>query len=334
MKKTFLIILMALISFWISGCGESEEDAYDFWLFPTTNTPVMPTASGTATSTTTTNVTLSQNFLIPSPALALSSIRMATYWKEFFLNVNNIEFGPSTYSVNSAVSPSIVTLFFSKTFTKTQLGSSWNETAKTVSNIKLVEGGQPILIINSTLANDQASSSSGIPVAKTSVFTLSPDLTTGGLIVAVSSGTASATSLILTGSDTLFIESIYYTKSGQLATLSADVTDVPAPLATFTLLFNTLIANATNSWTFEVTNLDTNKTISLNSVSDANLFQTGTTTNNSRSVLRIGLTGNGKTLKTNTNYKVKMTATSIVRADKPTVRFTTTVTRTFKTGSS
>lgn len=314
--KKLLVVVLCLAGLVCAGCGgDSGSDN--------------PAAATTVTST---NVTLSQSFVIPSAAISVASIRAATYWKEFYLKINGVEYAPSTYTANTTAST--ITLTWTRTFTKTELGTAWDSTNKYITNVQLIEGGQPILTLNYVYANDQATTESGTPTEVPAVITLTPDTTTGGLVVSVTSGTASATTLITSGSDTLYLEAIYYTKStGTLATLTSDVTDVPAPNATFTLYFNTVVASATDNWSISVTNTTTNVTFTLTSTSDSGLFSVTPTTSGSRTILTIGVVGNSsKKLDFSTNYKVTLNSTSLVRADKTSIKFGS-VTRTFKTAA-
>ena len=321
MKKFSFVFVacICLTTLFVAGCGNGDD----------------PIGPGTSNTVTTNQVAFTQNYVIPGPTIALTSIRQATYWRDFSLRINGVDYPPSTYSIDNSGSTPMVTLVFALALDKTVLGKSWNDSTKTLSDIQLVEGGQPIVTVTSMTGNDRALTSAGSPTPTTVTFTLSLDPATLGLVVTVTSGTAQAATLIPTGNDTLFLEAVYYTKNGQLATLTASVADVPAPLATFTLYFNTIVTNATDSWKCTVTNMDKpSATFHLNSGPNSGLFSVSSVTSGGRSVVTVNVIGDStKRLRTNTNYKVALTSSSIRRADKPSVTFGS-LTRTFKTGFS
>lgn len=318
MRHSWLVLLLiGTLTIGSLGCGSGDD-------------PIPPLGGGTVS---TSYAAVTTSFRVPGPAVTLTSLRAATYWKEFVLKIGNLTLTPTDYSVDSSTNPSTIVLIFNRTFTKAELGANWDETSKKIINAQLVEGGQPIANISSIPANDQSSSSSGIPVATTVVFALSTDTVTGGLKVTTVSGGGAATSLVPTASDALFIEGITYRRSnGTTATFTNDVADVPTQLPSFSILFNTVITSPSASWIIEVKSLTSGAAFTLTSSADASLFTVGHRVVDNKSVVDITVLGNSsKKLVSGRQYQITLKSTSIARADKTTVTFANAaVVRTFR----
>ncbi|MFZ2957537.1 MAG: hypothetical protein WA705_11650 [Candidatus Ozemobacteraceae bacterium] len=286
-------------------------------------------------SVTTSYVAMGVSFLMPSSRIASANVKGATYWKDFTLRINGTEYTPASIATNST--SATATIQFTQTFTKTTLGVAWNETAKTISNVDLLEGGQAIVSIATLSANDQSANSSTIPSANTVVFQLVRNATSGGLDLTIISGLASAASLITYGNQSLYIEAInYLTSSGALATLSADVTNVPYPSATFTFHFSNVIASAASGWMFEMTDLTTGSTFTLTDANRELAIATPTSGSGpfgSSSVVTISLIGSGTAheLQASHKYTMSIVNTSLCRADNVFTKFTNAILRTFTT---
>lgn len=317
-RSWLMVLVIGMLTLGLTGCGSTDD-------------PIPPLSGGTVS---TSYAAVNTSFRIPGPAVVLTSLRAATFWKDFVLKVGNLSLVPTDYSVDSSTNPTTIVLFFNKIFSKAELGASWDETTKKILNAQLIEGGQPIANISSIPASDQSSSASGIPVANSVVFALSADTVTGGLKVTVVSGGGQATTLIPTASDALFIEGITYRRSnGTTATLTADTADVPTQAPTFTVGFNTVVVSPTSSWIIEVKSLTSGSIFTLTSSSDASLFQVAHRVVDSKSFIDLTVIGNAsKRLVSGRQYQVTLKSTSIARSDKTSVTFNNaSVVRTFRT---
>lgn len=321
--KKYLVVCLMVCAVLVIGCGFGSEDEL---------------ATGPTTKTTST-VALSQSLKV-QPGFVSTSIRQATYWEEFLLKINTgatvLELKPMSQTTDS---DGWVTISFVTNYTKTQLGTAWNDVTKTIGNIEIWEGGQKIITISSLAANDQSTSETGTPNPTPCVLKLTADPTTFALLVTVESGTATVKSEVSSPANTLFLEAAYYkNSSGSLATLTSNVTDVPAPVATFALQFNAQITSATDSWEVKVTNMDKSTSFTLTSTGNSQLFvvtsSTFTGAFGPQTLLTITVVGDStKYLAFGTNYKVELTNSSIARSDNSAIKFGT-VTKTFKTKSS
>ncbi|MBF0500265.1 MAG: hypothetical protein HQM09_09035 [Candidatus Riflebacteria bacterium] len=286
-------------------------------------------------SVTTSYVAMGASFLMPASRIAMANVKGSTYWKDFTLRINGTDYPPSSVATDST--SATATINFAQTFAKTTLGAAWSETAKTINNVELVEGGQTVVSIAMLSANDQAPHASTMPLANTVVFQLVRDATTGGLILTTLSGTASATSPITSGAQSLYLEAINYIASGgALATLSADVTDVSYPTASFTLHFSNVVASATSGWLFSMTDVTSGNLFTL---SDANgelaianpILASGPF--GSCSIVTISLIGSGTAhqLLPSHKYTMSIVNTSLCRADSISTKLTNAILRTFTT---
>jgi len=318
-RAWWLVLVIAVLSLGMTGCGSGDD-------------PIPSLGGGTVS---TSYAAVNTSFRIPGPAVTLTSLRAATFWKDFVLKVGNLTLIPTDYSIDSGTNPSTVVLYFNKTFTKSELlaGNAWDEAGKKILNAQLIEGGQPIANISSIPANDQSTSASGIPTANSVVFRLSADAVTGGLLVTTDSGGGQATSLIPTASDALFIEGITYRRSiGTTATLTADTADVPALTPTFSVAFNTVVVSPTSSWIIEVKSLTSGSTFTLTSSADASLFQVAHRVVDNKSIIDLTVIGNSsKRLVSGRQYQITLKSTSVARSDKTSVTFSNAaVVRTFR----
>lgn len=307
----FLLVVSLVVA---TGCGNGDDKPVT--LVPTTVTRDV--------------VSFTQSFVMPQSTVNTNgSLRGQTWWQDFALRINGIDYAPSTYTIDATAQPPMVTLTFALTLNKNALGTVWNESNKTLTGIQLIEGGQPILTINATKGNDQATTSTGTPATVVTKFSISADRVTITLI----SGTGTPVQVITTASDTLFLEKVTYLKNNVEYILASGVTDVPSSGTTFKLYFNTEVINHT-TWTATVTNIDSTRSFQLDSgvPADRDLFIVTPTVMGGKSVMTVVVHGYaGRQLKGNTNYRVTLTSSEIARKDKPTVTFPANVTRTFRT---
>ncbi|NLI76580.1 MAG: hypothetical protein GX442_09070 [Candidatus Riflebacteria bacterium] len=318
MTRFSVLALLVVSLLALTGCGNGDD-------------PVAPTVP---TTVTTGNVAVTQNVVLPAGSVSTASLREATFWREFALRIGATDYAPTSYTTNTDGS---VTLVFSLLLAKSTLGSTWTESTKIISNVQLIEGGQPILTLAGLVGNDQAATLSTTPTPNSVTIALSTN-TDGGITYTVTAGSSyvtGVTSPITAASDLLYVEKITYQKGADWLTLTASSTDVPYSGTTFKVYFNTAVANATTSWDIYVLNTATNMYFNLNSTNNSALFTVTAATESGKTVLTVVVVGDAThKLRASQPYKVTLKAgNSLTRADKSTVKLTTDITRTFTTGS-
>jgi len=311
--KRFLVLALAVACTFMVGCFGSDGD----------ENPVG------ATTVTSTVVALNKVVTVPSTGINFPSIRSAIHWKEIVIRVQGangpIDVAPATYSYTA---PNLV-LTYNLVAQKADLAAStFNSTTQQLTYQVVRPADGFVYATITEAASDKATTTTGTPTPAATSLT----------IIANTDGTYSVTAPAGATTQTyayqLFAEKIEYWNGTAYVELATNATGIPSTNTTFQVTFNTLVKNATSSWTMQAKRVDTGSTFTLATPADAARFEVIQSTVGTKSVLTIRVLPPSGTdtrqLTAGKQYTVTFTAASIARNDAQTATLGA-ITRTFTT---